>query len=102
MEKVIVAKNVSIDYIVGDFKDIGLKEYVMRKIKNNYKVKRFLAVDNVSFEINKGEMIGIIGANGAGKSTLLKVISNIMEPVTGSIEVKGNIQGSLWIASILR
>ena len=99
MEKVIVAKNVSIDYIVGDFKDIGLKEYVMRKIKNNYKVKKFLAVNDVSFEINKGEMIGIIGVNGAGKSTLLKVISNIMEPVKGSIEVKGNVAALLELGS---
>ena len=99
MEKAIVAKNVSIDYIIGDFKDIGLKEYVMRRIKNNYKVKRFLAVNGVSFEINKGEMIGIIGVNGAGKSTLLKVISNIMEPVTGSIEVRGNVAALLELGS---
>ena len=49
------------------------------------------AVDNVSFEIKKGEVIGIVGNNGAGKSTLLKVISGILRPTKGSVELGGNV-----------
>ncbi len=92
-------ENVSIRYMTGDFKDIGLKEYVMRRLKNNYQVKNFLAVDGVSFEIEKGDMLGIIGANGAGKSTLLKAVSGIMEPTQGRVIRDGNIAALLELAS---
>ncbi|MEA4924890.1 MAG: ABC transporter ATP-binding protein [Syntrophomonadaceae bacterium] len=92
-------ENVSICYITGDFKDIGLKEYVMRRLKKNYQVKNFLAVDGVSFEIAEGDMLGIIGTNGAGKSTLLKAISGIMEPTQGRVTRNGNIAALLELAS---
>ena len=49
-------KNVSIRYMTGDFKDIGLKEYVMRRIKKNYKVKEFWADKDLSFAMEKGDM----------------------------------------------
>ena len=54
------AENVSIRYITGDFKDIGIKEYVVRKLTNNYHVNEFMAVDGVSFELESGDMLGII------------------------------------------
>lgn len=91
--------DVSIRYITGDFKDIGLKEFVMRKLKNNYNVKEFWAVDGVSFSIERGDMLGIIGTNGAGKSTLLKAISGIMEPTRGSVQREGTIAALLELAS---
>lgn len=62
--------DVSIRYMMGDFKDIGLKEYVVRKLKGNYHVNEFWADKNISFTLEKGDMLGIIGTNGAGKSTL--------------------------------
>ena len=76
--------NVSIRYLTGDFKDIGLKEYVMRKLTGHYQVSEFWADKDISFSLEKGDMLGIVGSNGAGKSTLLKVVSGIMEPTVGS------------------
>lgn len=91
--------NVSIKYITGDFKSIGLKEYVMRKLKNNYKVQEFWANKHVSFAIERGDMLGIIGTNGAGKSTLLKAISGIMVPSEGSVYREGKIAALLELGS---
>lgn len=80
---IIKANNVSIRYIKGDFKSIGLKEYVMRRLTGKYKVVEFWADRNVSFELESGDMLGIIGTNGAGKSTLLKAVSGIIIPYRG-------------------
>ena len=91
--------NVSIRYMTGDFKDIGLKEYVMRKLKGNYHINEFWADRNVSFSLEEGDMLGIIGSNGAGKSTLLKAISGIMEPTKGWLKRKGNIAALLELGS---
>ena len=88
---VIVVDNVSIRYITGDFKSIGLKEYIILKLKGKYHVKEFWADRNISFRLERGDMLGIIGTNGAGKSTLLKAISGIMEPTKGKIRVKGKV-----------
>ena len=97
--KVLEVKRVSIRYLTGDFKDIGLKEYVMRKLTGNYHVQEFWADRNISFSLEKGDMLGIIGSNGAGKSTLLKVVSGIMEPTRGSVKRRGNIAALLELAS---
>ena len=91
--------NVSIRYMTGDFKDIGLKEYVMRKLKNNYHVTEFWADRHITFELEKGDMLGIIGTNGAGKSTLLKAITGIMEPTEGRVKCSGNVAALLELAS---
>lgn len=91
--------NVSIKYITGDFKSIGLKEYVVRKLKNNYTVNEFWANRDITFTLEKGDMLGIIGTNGAGKSTLLKVISGIMLPSEGYIHREGKIAALLELGS---
>ena len=91
--------NVSIRYQVGDFKNIGLKEWVTRRLTGRYKVVDFWADKDVSFEICKGDMLGIIGTNGAGKSTLLKAVSGIMEPTKGRIVRNGRISALLELAS---
>lgn len=96
---ILEANNVSIRYITGDFKDIGLKEYVMRCLKGNYHVTEFWADRNVSFTLERGEMLGIIGSNGAGKSTLLKAVSGIMEPTEGHIHREGTVAALLELAS---
>ena len=96
---ILEAKNVSIRYITGDFKDIGLKEYVMRRLTGNYHVTEFWADKDVSFTLERGEMLGIIGSNGAGKSTLLKAVSGIMVPTEGWIHREGTIAALLELAS---
>ncbi len=96
---VLEVKNVSIRYLVGDFKEIGLKEYVLRRIKGDYHVEEFWADRHISFSLEKGDMLGIIGSNGAGKSTLLKVVTGIMEPTEGSVKRAGTIAALLELAS---
>lgn len=96
---VLSCKNVSIRYRVGDFKNIGLKEWVMRRLTGKYRVVDFWADKDISFELTEGDMLGIIGTNGAGKSTLLKVISGIMEPTEGSITRHGKVSALLELAS---
>lgn len=95
----VTASHVAIRYITGDFKDIGLKEYVVRKLQGKYKVSEFWADYDVSFSLEKGDMLGIIGANGAGKSTLLKAVSGIMVPTKGTMKTTGTIAALLELAS---
>lgn len=91
--------DVSVSYIVGDFSNVGLKDIIIQKIRGTYKEKKFTAVKNVSFAIQKGELLGIVGTNGAGKSTLLKVISGIMRPTTGTMAVNGNVASLLELGT---
>lgn len=96
---IIQAKNVSIRYITGDFKDIGVKEYLMRRLTGRYQIKEFWADKDITFSLERGDMLGIVGSNGAGKSTLLKAISGIMVPTKGHIEVHGSIAALLELSS---
>lgn len=91
--------NVSVRYILGDFKDIGLKEYIIRRIQKKYAVREFWAVNDVSFSLEKGDLCGIVGSNGAGKSTLLKVITGIMVPTKGHARVEGDVAALLELGS---
>lgn len=96
---ILEVNNVSIRYMTGDFKDIGIKEYVTRRLRGKYEVKKFWADKRVTFSLEKGDMLGIIGTNGAGKSTLLKAISGIMEPTEGYVHREGTIAALLELAS---
>ena len=96
---ILEVNNVSIRYMTGDFKDIGIKEYVTRRLRGKYEVKKFWADKHVTFTLEKGDMLGIIGTNGAGKSTLLKAISGIMEPTEGYVHREGTIAALLELAS---
>ena len=93
------AENIVVRYITGDFKDIGIKEYIVRRLTHNYHVNEFMAVDGVTFELEEGDLLGIIGSNGAGKSTLLKAIAGIMEPTQGQITANGEIAALLELGS---
>ena len=62
MKTVLKVDHVSISYKIGDFRDIGLKEWTMRHLKKNYHVETFLAVNDVTFELKEGDLLGIVGA----------------------------------------
>ncbi len=96
---VVECKNVSIRYKTGDIKSIGLKEFVTRKLTGKFKVNEFWADKDITFSLEKGDMLGIVGTNGAGKSTLLKAITGIMVPTEGSVKTKGKIAALLELAS---
>ncbi len=92
-------KDVSVRYIMGDFKDIGIKEYLIKKAKGQMMVKEFWALRDVSFHVEKGTLLGIIGSNGSGKSTILKVLAGIMPPTKGSITANGSIAALLELGA---
>ena len=77
-----------------------LKEYVIRTLKRNKKEKRKIRIlDGISFKVNRGERVGILGFNGSGKSTLLRIISGIYEPTEGSVKINGKVAPLLAISA---
>ena len=82
---VIDVRDVTIRFNLANQKVDNLKEYFIKLVKKELMFQEFLAVQNVSFQVKKGEAWGIIGANGSGKSTLLKAISGILRPYKGTI-----------------
>lgn len=93
------AKNISMRYSMTYDRIQSIKEYLVQLVRGKIKYEEFWALKNISFEIEKGEVVGIIGHNGAGKSTLLKVISGILKPTDGEIKVNGNIVPMLELGS---
>ena len=89
-------KHVSMKFNLGIEKGFSIKQAFVNFFDPKIKKKRkkasyFWALDDISFHINKGEVVGLIGSNGAGKSTLLKVVSGVLKPTKGSIQVNGVI-----------
>ena len=97
--EIISMREVSIKYITGDLKDIGIKEYLIKRLTGRYRINEFWAVKGVSLTLERGDMLGIIGTNGAGKSTLLKAVSGIMLPTRGSIIINGTVAALLELGS---
>lgn len=88
---VIDVDHVTIRFNMASEKVDNLKEYAIKLLKKQLIFQEFLAVQDVSFQVKKGEAWALIGVNGSGKSTLLKAISGILKPYRGSIKVKGVI-----------
>ena len=95
----IKAENITVCYRMAHDKIKSIKEYLVALVKHKLQYEDFRALHNVSFEIKKGEVVGIIGNNGAGKSTLLKVISGILTPTEGSVSLGGNVVPMLELGS---
>ena len=116
MTSVIVVENLSKKYIIGhqrperyttlrDVLATGAKRltrklrYPFARLGNDPTHEDFWALKDVSFNINQGDRIGIIGRNGAGKSTLLKILSRITEPTSGKISIKGRVASLLEVGT---
>lgn len=91
MVPVIEVKNVRMVFNLMEERVDTLKEYVMRLIKGQLFYNEFVSLDDVSFTIDKGDILGIVGFNGAGKSTMLKILAGVLKPTAGSVSVKGSI-----------
>lgn len=90
-ETVIEVKNVSMHFNLMVERVDSIKEYVIKLLKGKLLYNDFVALSHVSFNVKKGEIIGLIGLNGAGKSTLLKIIAGVLKPTSGEVTVKGSI-----------
>ena len=87
----IIVDNVSMKFNLSKEKVDSLKDYIIKSIKKEIKYNEFWALQNVSFTVEKGDRVGILGLNGAGKSTLLKVIAGVFKPTEGTVTKHGKM-----------
>ena len=90
-ETVIQVRDVSMHFNLMEEKVDSIKEYVVKLLKGKLLYNDFIALNHVSFDVQKGDILGFIGFNGAGKSSLLKILAGVLTPTTGSVTVKGTI-----------
>jgi len=95
----IEVRDVTMRFHMNLDKILSLKEFVTRKLRGKLAYQNFTALEHVSFSVERGETLGLIGRNGAGKSTMLKVISGILKPTEGSVVCRGNIVPMLELGS---
>ncbi len=88
---IIEAKNISFAYRVLNKHHTSLKTLFRDFLHGRVSIEDYVAINDLSFEINKGETVAIIGKNGAGKSTLLKILARVIKPTTGSISITGQV-----------
>jgi len=91
MAAMIELDNVSMMFNLSTERVDNIKEYVIRLLKKELFFKEFWALRNISFKIEKGDSLGVVGLNGSGKSTLLKVVAGILKPTTGKVIVRGSV-----------
>lgn len=91
MNSAVEVKNVRMVFNLMEENVDTLKEYVMRLLKGKLFYNEFVSLDNISFTVEKGDILGIIGFNGAGKSTMLKILAGVLKPTEGYVKVNGTI-----------
>ena len=90
-KEALIVDNVSMKFNLSSERVDNIKEYIIKSIKHQISYDEFWSLRNVSFTMNKGERMGILGLNGAGKSTLLKVISGVYKPTEGKVIRHGKV-----------
>lgn len=95
----IEVSDVTMRFRLNNDKILSLKEFVTTALRGKLQYNEFTALEHISFEVKRGETLGLIGRNGAGKSTLLKVISGILKPTEGSVVCRGNVVPMLELGS---
>ncbi len=95
----IVVENMSMMFNLNKEKIDNIKEYFIKLITRKLHFTEFWALEDISFKIEKGERVGVLGFNGAGKSTLLKVIAGVLKPTKGSVKVNGVIAPMLELGA---
>ena len=88
---IISVEHVSMRFSLASEKFDNIKEYLIKTIKRQVSYNEFWALNDVSFEVKKGESIGLIGLNGSGKSTMLKTIAGVLKPTKGKVTVYGTM-----------
>lgn len=99
MDSIITVENVSMHFRMDKNHTTSLKEWVVSFLKGKQQYEEFHALENVTFDVKRGEIFGVIGRNGAGKSTLLKVVSGIYKPTSGKVVSAGRIAPMLELGS---
>lgn len=90
-EPIVEVDHVSMKFNLSSEKVDNVKEYFIKRIKNNLKYDEFWALKDISFKMQRGESVALIGLNGCGKSTLLKTIAGVLKPTKGSVTVRGSL-----------
>ena len=88
---IISVDHVSMRFSLASEKVDSLKEYFIKTLKSQISTNEFWALKDVSFNVKKGEALGLIGLNGSGKSTMLKIIAGVLKPTKGSVAVQGEV-----------
>lgn len=91
MKTMISISDVSMMFNLSSERVDNIKEYIIRLVKGNLMFSEFWALKNISFELEKGDSLGIVGLNGSGKSTLLKLIAGVLKPTKGTVFTGGGI-----------
>lgn len=99
MDPIIEVNDVSMRFRMANDRINSIKEYAIAKLTRKLEYSEFEALKHVSFDVKRGEVVGLIGHNGAGKSTMLKIISGILKPTEGSVIVRGNVAPMLELGS---
>ncbi len=90
-ETIITVDHVTMTFNMNKEKIDSVKEYFIKLVKKELMYTQFTALNDINFEVKKGEVIGLMGLNGSGKSTLLKVIAGVMKPTKGKVTVRGSV-----------
>lgn len=98
-EVMIEINDMTIEYKLANERIDSMKEFLIAFLTKKISFERFQALKNISFDVNKGDVVGIIGHNGAGKSTMLKAISGILKPASGTVNCRGRVVPMLELGS---